>query len=129
MFNFLLKGIWRDRSRSLFSVIVVAVSVGLVLLYRGLIAGVFDDMLRNTAVLMTGHTKVMTKAYAEESEQMPNDLALVGVDELLADLNTLYPDMFWSPRIMFGGLLDIPDERSEERRVGKECRSRWSPDQ
>src|SRR6266480_8058256 len=21
-----------------------------------------------------------------------------------------------------------PDERSEERRVGKECRSRWSPD-
>ena len=27
------------------------------------------------------------------------------------------------------GLLDIPTygERSEERRVGKECRSRWSP--
>src|SRR5579859_2024885 len=25
---------------------------------------------------------------------------------------------FWS---------DKPDERSEERRVGKECRSRWSP--
>src|SRR5258708_32845543 len=23
--------------------------------------------------------------------------------------------------------LDITDERSEERRVGKECRSRWSP--
>src|SRR5437899_12535832 len=22
-----------------------------------------------------------------------------------------------------------PDDRSEERRVGKECRSRWSPDQ
>src|ERR1017187_6405707 len=22
---------------------------------------------------------------------------------------------------------DIPDNRSEERRVGKECRSRWSP--
>ena len=22
---------------------------------------------------------------------------------------------------------DLPDERSEERRVGKECRSRWSP--
>ena len=64
MFRFLLKGIWRDRSRSLFSVIIVAGSVALVLIYRGLIAGVFDDMLRNTAVLLTGHTKVMTKAYA-----------------------------------------------------------------
>src|SRR5256884_5738333 len=25
------------------------------------------------------------------------------------------------------GLADLPDTRSEERRVGKECRSRWSP--
>ena len=25
------------------------------------------------------------------------------------------------------GTLEIPDIRSEERRVGKECRSRWSP--
>ena len=24
-------------------------------------------------------------------------------------------------------LLDLDDNRSEERRVGKECRSRWSP--
>ena len=27
-------------------------------------------------------------------------------------------------RIVFGA---APQERSEERRVGKECRSRWSP--
>ena len=118
MFKFLFKGIWRDKSRSLFSVIVVAVTVGLVLLYRGMIAGVFDDMLRNTAVLMTGHTKVMTKAYAEEAEQMPNDLALVGVDEILVDRNATYPDMFWSPRIMFGGLMDIPDENGDTRSQG-----------
>ncbi len=118
MFKFLLKGIWRDRSRSLFSVIIVAGSVCLVLIYRGLIAGVFDDMIRNTAVLLTGHTKVMTKAFAEEAEQMPNDLALVGVDEILVDLNATYPDMFWSPRIMFGGLLDIPDENGETQSQG-----------
>jgi len=118
MFKFLFKGIWRDKSRSLFSVIVVAISVGLVLIYSGFVAGMFDDMLRNTAVLMTGHTKVMTKAYAEEAEQMPNDLALVGVDEIMANLNTTYPDMFWSPRIMFGGLLDIPDENGETKSQG-----------
>ena len=36
--------------------------------------------------------------------------------------------------LMFGGSVNIPDydmplqlARSEERRVGKECRSRWSP--
>src|SRR2546426_10628220 len=26
-----------------------------------------------------------------------------------------------------GALLGVPEDRSEERRVGKECRSRWSP--
>src|SRR3712207_7076134 len=37
----------------------------------------------------------------------------------------------WTPRISFGGRASLgPDGsrgRSEERRVGKECRSRWSP--
>ena len=27
----------------------------------------------------------------------------------------------------FGNVLEGDDDRSEERRVGKECRSRWSP--
>src|SRR2546430_4328673 len=30
------------------------------------------------------------------------------------------------PRMPYG-VTPIPDARSEERRVGKECRSRWSP--
>ena len=29
--------------------------------------------------------------------------------------------------IRFDPLIDRAEERSEERRVGKECRSRWSP--
>ena len=28
---------------------------------------------------------------------------------------------------LLGGVAAAPDPRSEERRVGKECRSRWSP--
>src|SRR4051794_37570822 len=31
-----------------------------------------------------------------------------------------------SPQV-FGDQTDVPESRSEERRVGKECRSRWSP--
>src|SRR5690606_39902902 len=29
--------------------------------------------------------------------------------------------------LMSGGMTELRDSRSEERRVGKECRSRWSP--
>src|SRR3989442_14546688 len=37
-------------------------------------------------------------------------------------------DISWSPDILVQpDLFVVPWERSEERRVGKECRSRWSP--
>ena len=32
-----------------------------------------------------------------------------------------------SPRQVLSELAEMTDPRSEERRVGKECRSRWSP--
>src|SRR5437870_12361703 len=44
----------------------------------------------------------------------------------------LYFDVLWSSGGNFLEILPDPDAvraaRSEERRVGKECRSRWSPD-
>jgi putative ABC transport system permease protein len=65
--------------------------------------------------LLTGHVKVTTHAYAEEADLIPNDLAILGVDSLLVALSTDYPDLFWSPRITFAGLLDIPDRHGETR--------------
>ena len=42
--------------------------------------------------------------------------------------NKLFRDMMQQAQIQFGFEADnIPLMRSEERRVGKECRSRWSP--
>ena len=75
MLRFLAKGVLRDRSRSLFSFIAIALGVILAVLFRGFMAGVFDDMLRQSAILMTGHVKVTTRAWVEEADIMPNDLA------------------------------------------------------
>ena len=46
----------------------------------------------------------------------------VTLKEFLADINQVYNDDIILVVHSMGGLL-----RSEERRVGKECRSRWSP--
>jgi len=69
-------------------------------------------------VILTGHEKIVTRAYNEESQLMPNDLALLDVDQLIHDLNQDYPDFFWSPRITFAGLLDVPDENGETKFQG-----------
>jgi len=80
--------------------------------------GTLNSLLLDTAVILTGHEKIVTRAYSEESQLMPNDLALLDVDRMIDDLNQDYQDFFWSPRITFAGLLDVPDENRETRAQG-----------
>ncbi|MEE9166571.1 MAG: FtsX-like permease family protein [Candidatus Neomarinimicrobiota bacterium] len=108
----------RDRQRSLIPILIVAIGVWITVFLHAYIEGVFNDLLDSTARFSTGHVKVMSRAYAENENQKPNDLALLGVDQITADLQQQYPEMTWSKRIQFGGLLDIPDETGETRSQG-----------
>ncbi|GAK60769.1 lipoprotein releasing system transmembrane protein [Candidatus Vecturithrix granuli] len=115
---FLLKGLLRDRHRSLFPIIIVAAGVMITVLIHCWVHGVVGDLTATNATLDTGHVKIMTRAYAEIASQLPNDLAIFGVEQLLTELQQEYPDLDWTPRIKFGGLLDIPDESGETRAQG-----------
>ena len=118
MIKFLLKGLMRDRSRSLFPVLTVFAGVFLAVFLYSFLNGVISDMINSTAHYQTGHLRIMTQAYAKEANQNPIDLALIGVDSLLQRLNEKHPEMLWTPRIKFGGLLDIPDENRETKTQG-----------
>ncbi|MBC8323698.1 MAG: ABC transporter permease [Candidatus Marinimicrobia bacterium] len=118
MLKFVLKGILRDRSRSLFPIIVVSLIVALVIFNRGFLVGTMNGMFRDTAVISSGHVKIMTHAYQKESQLLPNDLALMNVGEIVEILHLVYPDYFWSPKISFAGLLDLPDEQGETKSQG-----------
>ena len=115
MIRFLLKGLLRDRSRSLLPVLIVAAGVMLTVFLHAWLNGAISTMIQLTANYSTGHVRVMTRAYAKEADQVPNDLALLGIDTLIAGLKRDFPDLLWAPRIKFGGLLDIPDEKGETR--------------
>lgn len=115
MIKFLIKGLFRDHQRSLFPILIVAIGVWITVFLHAYINGVFGDLIDSTARFSTGHVMVMSRAYAENKDQNPNDLALSGVDELGETLRKQYPKMIWTPRIHFGGLLDIPNERGETR--------------
>ncbi|MCB0650564.1 MAG: FtsX-like permease family protein [Saprospiraceae bacterium] len=118
MIQFLIKGLFRDRSRSTMPILVVAIGVMLCVLMHAYVTGVMGDTIEMNARFATGHVKVMSKAYAENVDQIPNDLALMDVGALLEDLKTHYPDMDWAPRIKFGGLIDAPDENGETKAQG-----------
>jgi putative ABC transport system permease protein len=115
MTKFILKGLLRDRGRSLIPLLVVAIGVMLTVFMHGYINGIMGEMIEKTASFNTGHVKVMTRAYAANLEQNPNDLAITGVSELSDSLKKLFPDMQWESRIRFGGLIDVPDENGVTR--------------
>lgn len=118
MIEFLLKAILRDKSRSTLPIIIIAIGVFLTVALSGYITGVFGDVIDQNAKFETGHVKIMTKAYAENKDQIPNDLALLDVSELISNLEKDYPEMEWVKRIKFGGLIDVPDAAGNTRAQG-----------
>ena len=74
-----------------------------------------NNVFLDTAVIMSGYEKVVTRAYKKEMQMLPLDLALMDIEKMISDLNRNHPNYFWSPRINFGGLIDIPDENKETR--------------
>lgn len=118
MIKFLIKGLLRDKSRSRVPVIIVSIGVMLTVLMNAYIRGFMGDTIEVNAKFANGHLKVMTQAYAENANQIPNDLALVEVSDLLTQMQKEIPEIVWAPRIQFGGLVDIPDDQGETRAQG-----------
>ena len=113
MINFLYKGLIRDRSRSFFPLIIITLIVAIIIFFSGFLNGIYNSLFFNTALVNSGHLKVVTHAYNLEHQLLPNDLALLDSDTLLDELNSKYSDYTWTPRITFAGLLDVPDENGE----------------
>jgi len=118
MIRFLLKGVLRDRARSLFPLITVAVGVFLTVAMFCYMKGAEVGMTRYTANQQTGHVKVMTRAYARDADLIPNDAALANVDALIEGLKAEVPGFDWVARTRFAGLLDVPDANGETRSQG-----------
>lgn len=134
MIRFLFKGVIRDKSKSLFPFLVVTSGVMLTVFLYCWINGATSEFIESSARFSTGHLKVMTRAYSKEEDLIPNDLAYMGVSSLLQELKKDYPDLFWTPRIRFSGILDIPDEKGETKVQGPaggiavDLRSKDSPE-
>lgn len=113
MITFLIKGLIRDRSRSLFPLLVISAGVAICVLADAWVTGVFSDIIETNAKFQAGHVKVLTRSYAEQQQQYPIDLSLTDTNHWLEKLRQEYPSVNWQLRIYFGGLLDFPDEQGE----------------
>jgi putative ABC transport system permease protein len=113
MISFLFKGLLRDKSRSFFPIIIITLIVSIIIFFSGFLNGVYNSLFLNTAILNSGHVKVVTHAYNLEHQLLPNDLALLDANNLVEELENKYKEYTWTPRITFAGLLDFPDKNGE----------------
>ena len=116
MIHWILKGIWRDKTRSLFPFLVVTVGVTLLIYLLGFMEGIFSGMLNVTAHLDTGHLRFVNKPFYDEEHLNPLDRSLANQKEILQWLRKKGdPRIEWAPRIRWGAIMDVPDEKGETR--------------
>jgi putative ABC transport system permease protein len=115
MIRFLITGLVRDRTRSLFPAATVIAGVMLTVFLQTYFKGINSNMSDASAAFSTGHLKVASRASAKEGEQASNELALSGIGSLLDQVRQQFPDLIWTPRIRFAGLLDIPDDKGQTK--------------
>lgn len=116
MMRWMLLGVFRDKTRSLFPYLVVAVGVTLVIFFLGFMEGVLFGMMDTTAKLDTGYLRVVNKPFYDEEHLNPLDRALAAQREVHEWLKkNSGPGVTWSPRIRWGAIMDVPDEKGETR--------------
>ena len=118
MIKFLLKGILNDKGRSLLPIIVVTLGSMLTIFLHSWLTGVMGESIELSSNYNTGDVRVMTRAYAADKEQFPNDLAILDSPLLVEELKKLEPSVEWAERIRFGALADFPDSLGETRGQG-----------
>ena len=119
MLSFLIKGVFRDRHRYLFPLLIVSSGVLIMVFMLALINGYMDSFIRQNAGFDTGHLKVVTAAYSRLLSQKPYDLGLLDIQDELATWKEAYPQLDWVERIHFGALLDVPDSLGQTREQGE----------
>ena len=119
MLRFILKGIFRDRSRYFFPVIIMSAGVFLMVFFLAFMDGYSESMVRQNARFETGHLKIVTKAYSELLAQKPYDLGLLDIGLDLDKWRKDYPQFEFVQRITFGAILDKSDSLGNSLRQGQ----------
>ena len=113
MIRFLVLGLLRDKHRSWAPVVMVALGVALSVLLEAWMSGARNSYIETNALLSTGHVKVQTAKAIDEHQEKALDLALLGLGELVGQMEQEHPDLEWVPRLYFGGLLDASGPQDE----------------
>jgi ABC-type lipoprotein release transport system permease subunit len=100
----------RNRRRSIFTFLAVALGLALLIVLNGYIAGVYDEALQNSIRLRTGHVQIRAESYEEEKLSLQWSDLLDNPEELAAQASAMSEVKVATPVLWASGILNTTDE-------------------
>lgn len=100
----------RSRRRSILTILAVALGLALLIVFNGLIAGVWEDALQNNIRLRTGHLQLRAPSYEEKKLSLQWQDLLDNPDGLAARISRMNEVKAATPVLWAGSILSAGDE-------------------
>ncbi len=100
----------RNRRRSIFTLLAVALGLAMLILMSGIISGMAADSLQNSIRLRTGHLQIRAISYDDAKLSLQSKDLLPNPDQLAAQASALPEVKAAAPVIWAGGLLNTIEE-------------------
>ena len=118
----LIKMAWRDlgrnRRRSFFSSLALAMGLALLLLMAAFIQGEMGSALETSIRLQSGHLQIRAKSYDESKTSLKWENLVENPDQVAGQIATLSPVVAASPRLFASGIVSVSDKTAGVRVFG-----------
>ncbi len=118
LFKLALRNLGRNRRRSFFSALALAMGLALLMLIAAFIAGEMRSAMDTSIKLQTGHIQVRAKTYDESKTSLAWEDLVADPDKIAAQIAALQPVKVATPRLFATGIISESDQSIGVRIVG-----------
>jgi ABC-type lipoprotein release transport system permease subunit len=118
LYKMAFRELGRNRRRSFFSALALAIGLALLMLMAGVIAGELRDSMDTSIRLQSGHLQVRAKTYDENKTSLAWEDLVENPDQEAAKIASLAPVQVATPRLYASGIVATGDNSLGVRVVG-----------
>jgi ABC-type lipoprotein release transport system permease subunit len=115
LFKMAFRDLGRNRRRSFFSSLALAMGLALLLLMASVINGEYGSAIDNTIRLQSGHLQVRAKDYDESKTSLKWEDLVENPEAVAAQVSSLAPVAVATPRLFANGIIAAGDESTGVR--------------
>ncbi|MCB9136921.1 MAG: ABC transporter permease [Caldilineaceae bacterium] len=123
LFTIAFRDLGRNRRRTLFTMIAVAMGLALTVIMSGLIADVYDQALEDNIRLETGHLQLRAESYESDKVSLKWEDLIDNPDEIAAVVDGMEEVVTAAPVLWGSAIVDTADESASLKLFGIETAS------